>query len=88
MFCSVDADLNRYFKKIEAEDQAWELALDEALQSDELEELFDEEKDILRACRDVDCKRMTYEELGRFVMTMRNKCLDKVAQDIFDNMQY
>jgi hypothetical protein len=88
MFCSVAADLNRYFQKIEADDKAWELAVADALDSDELEEMFDEENDILKACRDLEDKKMTYEELGRFVMNMRNKCLHKVAQDIFDNMKY
>ena len=83
MFCSVDKDLNAYYKKMEEEDRAWDEALEDAYASQELEEEFNPA--ILDACDKVTSGKMSYEDLGLLVMRLRDKAAHDIANIIFEN---
>ena len=83
MFCSVDKDLNAYYKRMEAEDKAWEQAMEYAYESEELEEEF--HPDVLIACDKVAANKMSYEDLGRLVMRLRDEAVQEIANSFFEN---
>lgn len=81
--CYITEITNQYLNKIEQEQKKYEQAFEYISESKALEvaeEMDDQTLNIVKACAKVDNGSMTFDQLGRMVMAIRNGIIDDMIE--------
>lgn len=81
--CYISEITNQYLDKLEQEQKKYEQAFEYISESKAIEvaeEMDEQTLNIVKACAKVDDGSMTFEQLGRMVMAIRNGIIDDMIE--------